>query len=42
MPGIGQPALTRSLQGPETPTGERLFEHHLRGARPARADRGRA
>lgn len=35
--GIGQPALTRSLQELEALTGERLFDRHPRGVRPTAA-----
>ncbi len=35
--GVGQPALTRSLQELEEITGTRLFERHARGVRPTEA-----
>lgn len=37
--GVGQPALTRSLQELEQITGHRLFERHARGVRPTEAGR---
>lgn len=37
--GVGQPALTRSLQELEEIAGTRLFERHARGVRPTEAGR---
>lgn len=37
--GVGQPALTRSLQELEEIVGARLFERHARGVRPTEAGR---
>ncbi|MCZ8150521.1 MAG: LysR family transcriptional regulator, partial [Roseomonas sp.] len=35
--GVGQPALTRSLQELEEIVGARMFERHARGVRPTEA-----